>query len=218
MIKQLFGFPVYQKNIDPKSYDKSKILDVILKNYTRSNKRNEWTRLNGLNEYESNNLHHSLEDENNKNFEKPNYDTLAKIYENEIKNYFDSLINQPYQFKFYFVNYTVMKKGSQMMRHIHNNCQFTTIHFLKLDENSKDTTVFHNTNDYAKFIKNMHPNLYETLNSNLIENSWIYKNYKLFTKEDDFFIFPAVTEHSVPIVHSDKKRITIVTNINIMKN
>lgn len=214
MIKQLFGFPVYQKNIDPTSYDKSKILDVILKNYAKSNERNKWA----TSDFESNILHHSLEDDNNKNFEIPNYESLAKIYENEIKNYFVTLIKKPYLYNIEFVNYTVMKKGSQMMRHIHNNCQFTTIHFLKLDKNSNDSTVFHNTNDYAKFIKNMHPSLFDTLDTDIFENSWIFKNYKISTREDDFFIFPSLLEHSVPVVQSNEKRITIVTNINIMKN
>ena len=50
--------------------------------------------------------------------------------------------------------------------------------------------------------------------SNQKENSWIYKEWKIGTEEDDVVIVPAILEHSVRNLDSKKSRITIAVNIS----
>ena len=119
-------------------------------------------------------------------------------------------------FKFEIVNYTVMTKDSQMSNHIHTDCDFTTVHYLRFDNESFDSTLFHNSNDYAKYlISTLSPSISKVCDNKSIQNSWIYQTFKILTQENDFLIFPAVLEHSVPRIENDSERITVVSNINV---
>ena len=73
-----------------------------------------------------------------------------------------------------------------MTNHIHTACDFTTVHYLKYDNQSFDSTLFHNSNDYAKFKNSFSKSLPKVSNSESINNSWIYQTFKLPTQENDF--------------------------------
>ena len=77
MIDQIFGIPLYKSNIDPNSYDKESILNTILSNYEKSNDRNNWDNES----YIKSKIHHSLCDEQNQNFEKPDFSSLRSVYD-----------------------------------------------------------------------------------------------------------------------------------------
>ena len=63
---------IYKFNIDPKLYDKQNIIDIVEKNYQKSNYRNN---------FDSNSdLHHSYGDFDNDNYIKPNLDKLLDVY------------------------------------------------------------------------------------------------------------------------------------------
>jgi hypothetical protein len=47
------------------------------------------------------------------------------------------------------------------------------------------------------------------------ENSWLNKEWVFDTEEDDVVIFPAILEHYVRNLNSEKLRITISVNISI---
>ena len=212
MIDQIFGIPLYKSNIDPNSYDKESILNTILSNYEKSNDRNNWDNEN----YIKSKIHHSLCDEQNQNFEKPDFSSLRSVYESEIKKCLKMMNYQNLVFKFEIVNYTVMTKDSQMSNHIHTDCDFTTVHYLRFDNESLDSTLFHNSNDYAKYlISTLSPSLSKVSDNKSIQNSWMYQTFKIPTQENDFLIFPAVLEHSVPRIENDSERITVVSNINV---
>tara|TARA_B100000424_G_scaffold230091_1_gene191797 strand:- start:44 stop:694 length:651 start_codon:yes stop_codon:yes gene_type:complete len=212
MIDQIFGIPLYKSNIDPNSYDKESILNTILSNYEKSNDRNNWDNES----YIKSKIHHSLCDEQNQNFEKPDFSSLRSVYESEIKKCLKMMNYQNLVFKFEIVNYTVMTKDSQMSNHIHTDCDFTTVHYLRFDNESLDSTLFHNSNDYAKYlISTLSPSLSKVSDNKSIQNSWMYQTFKIPTQENDFLIFPAVLEHSVPRIENDSERITVVSNINV---
>ena len=212
MIDQIFGIPLYKSNIDPNSYDKESILNTILSNYEKSNDRNNWDNES----YIKSKIHHSLCDEQNQNFEKPDFSSLRSVYESEIKKCLKMMNYHNLVFKFEIVNYTVMTKDSQMSNHIHTDCDFTTVHYLRFDNESLDSTLFHNSNDYAKYlISTLSPSLSKVSDNKSIQNSWMYQTFKIPTQENDFLIFPAVLEHSVPRIENDSERITVVSNINV---
>tara|TARA_R100001015_G_C4631620_1_gene194275 strand:- start:986 stop:1639 length:654 start_codon:yes stop_codon:yes gene_type:complete len=213
LVKQLFGFPVYHSSIDKKKYDKN-ILKTILANFKKSKIRDNWNK--NHNSFTNNKIHHSNGDELNKIFKQPNYDSLIPIYTKEINSYFSTMATKDFKYKFKIVNYTCMTKDYHMKSHVHTDCDFTAVHYLKFDKKTQDSTVFLNTNDYAKFIDILYPNTYNTFLKNHLTNSWILKYCKILTKEDDLIIFPAMMEHSVPAIKSDKIRVTIVFNINII--
>ena len=215
MIDQIFGIPLYKSNIDPNSYDKESILNTILSNYEKSNDRNNWDNES----YIKSKIHHSLCDEQNQNFEKPDFSSLRSVYESEIKKCLKMMNYHNLVFKFEIVNYTVMTKDSQMSNHIHTDCDFTTVHYLRFDNESLDSTLFHNSNDYAKYlISTLSPSLSKVSDNKSIQNSWMYQTFKIPTQENDFLIFPAVLEHSVPRIENDSERITIVSNINVKES
>ena len=215
MIEQIFGIPLYKSSINSNSYDKESILNTVFKNYEKSNERNNWDNES----YIKSKIHHSLCDEQNQNFEQPDFSSLKPIYETEIKKYLKMMNYQNLVFKFDIVNYTVMTKESQMSNHIHTDCEFTTVHYLKFNNESSESTLFHNSNDYAKFlVTSLSPSLSKVCDNKSIHNSWIYQTFKIPTQEDDFLIFPAVLEHSVPRIESDEERVTVVTNINVKES
>ena len=212
MIDQIFGIPLYKSSLDSNSYDKKSILNTILNNFGKSNERNNWDNES----YIKSKIHHSLCDESNQTFEKPDFSSLKSVYESEIKKYLRMMNYENLVFKFEIVNYTVMTKDSQMSNHIHTDCEFTSVHYLKFDSESTDSTLFHNSHDYAKYlIASLSPSLSKVCDNKSIQNSWMYQNFKIQTQEDDFIIFPAVLEHSVPRIENDGERVTIVANIHI---
>ena len=211
MIKNLFGLPLYHTSLLNEKYNKNEILDVIIKNYNKDKNRNEWDK----NNFEYSKIHHCLFDEENTSFDFPDFKHLIPVYEKHINNFLNNLnIRKNIKFTFQIVNYTCMKKGQQMIKHIHTGCDFSAIHYLKFDENFNDSTLFFNPSNYALFLNALRPKLKDLLVNNE-NNSWAFYNYTLATKEEDFVIFPSVLEHNVPVIKSDKHRITISLNINL---
>jgi len=209
---QVFGLPIYKTKINEKSYEKENITKIILNNFNKQKIRNKWS----LDSFETNELHHSNMDENNPKFKKPDYSSLMPVYTKIIKDYFNSMNLNKFNFTFEVANYTCMTKGNQMSSHIHAKCDFSAIHYLKFDEKINDSTMFHNKNSYSKFFNYIYPNINKIMVNEDINNSWTFDHFKLATKEDDFLIYPAVLEHSVPKIKSNEPRITIVLNINIV--
>ena len=209
LIKPLFGFPVYHSNIDKKKYNKRKILKTILDNFNKSSLRDNWSHSG----FDINKMHHSLKDESNNKFKTPDYSSLIPLYKKEIEEYFKLMPHEAFKFNFEIVNYTCMTQGHYMMGHIHMDCDFSAIHYLKF---KNDPTVFRNTNDYSKFTTMVYPKIGEKFSNGKITNSWAFKYCKIDTKEDDLFIFPAMLEHSVPEIKNEETRITVVFNIKIV--
>ncbi len=208
-VKPLFGFPVYHSRINKNKYDKKKILKPILDNFKKSELRDTWS----ADGFHNSKMHHSHSDNYNDEFEKPDYSSLIPIYKKEIEKYFKSMHTKPFKFEFKIVNYTCMTEGHYMASHIHTNCDFSAVHYLKFKD---EPTVFRNTNDYSKFSSTIYPKIGKTFLADSMDNSWAFEYYKINTKEDDLVIFPAMLEHAVPEIKSGGTRVTIVFNIRIV--
>ena len=211
-MEQLFGFPIYRSSIKSNSYNKKNIIKVIKENYLKSPTRNYWD----VTSHNKSDIHHSLWDDENSNFKKPDYSSLLPIYNNKIKKYLNELhLIKNINYSFQIVNYTCMTKGQKMRNHIHVDCDFSGIHYICFDKKFNDSTLFINTQDHSKYLKHLRPNLRTYFNSAKTENSYLFEDFKFATKEDDIIIFPSMLEHSVPVVESEKERITIAFNIKI---
>ena len=217
MLKEfLFGLPIMKCEIDEKLYNKKKLVNTILKNYETDPNRNAWDLTN---KFDNSNLHHSY---NNKdgNFEDVDYSELLPIYTDTITKCLSQLYFKKQKFKFNFIvtNYTCIKESHFMKGHIHTDCDFSAVHYIKFDEREHHPTVFENTHDYAFFIDKLCGDFNGQLDDKYSENSWMHAHYKLKTMENDFVLTPSFLKHNVPYHHKcNNHRITIVLNINIEK-
>jgi hypothetical protein len=212
-IKYLYGLPIYIEKISPETYEKNKIISQIKNNYKISNVRNNWSK----NSFIKTDIHHSLEDEENKNFNKINYYNLLEKYKKIISNFFTKLyLKNNLNFKCSIVNYTCSKHNSFMIPHIHSDCSFSLVHYISFDAKQHIPTIFKNPFYFCSLLPNK-KKLIDIFNEKIEENSWIYKEWTFETKEDDVVIFPAILEHYVRNLDSKKLRITISVNVEIEK-
>ena len=209
-INYVYGLPAYITKINPKLYEKQKILSQIEKNYKVSKVRDKWS----LDSFIKTDIHHSLEDEKNPKFKKINYYSLSKCYEEIITNFFNKLsLSQNIRFTYSIVNYTCVRHNSVMTPHIHTDCTFSLIHYLSFDRRQHLPTIFKNPYYFNQLLpqKKKLRNMF----ADQEENSWIYDEWVVNAEEDDVVIVPAILEHCVRNLDSKKSIITIAVNIDI---
>ena len=69
----LFGCPIYRVKIDPKSFNKEKMVKTIQANYKLDPARNKW-------DYGGSDFHHMHDDFKNKKFKWLDFDSLIPVY------------------------------------------------------------------------------------------------------------------------------------------
>lgn len=205
----LFGIPHYTNTISPNLYNKQNIIEDIEYNYSISPKRNKFD--------DKSNIHHSYYDNENSRFRKIDYEKLVPLYDNVIKDFFSNIrFKEKLDYDYQIVNYTCMKEGQNMESHIHPDCDFTAVHYVKFKDEHQ-TTSFQNSHKFSPFINFMRPVLVNKLDLNHITNSYVSGSYQIQTKEDDIHITPSFVFHSIPHLNETKDhRITIVINIRIL--
>ena len=208
-INYVYGLPAYITKINPKLYEKNKILSQIEKNYKVSKVRNTWSN----DSFIKTDIHHSYSDEKNPRFKEINYYSLPKQYEKIIVDFFNKLsLSGDLHFTYRIANYTCVRHNSVMTPHIHMDCTFSLIHYISFDKNQHLPTIFKSPYYFSQLLP--HQKNLKDIFSNQKENSWIYKEWKIGTEEDDVVIVPAILEHSVRNLDSKKSRITIAVNIS----
>ena len=208
-INYVYGLPAYITKIDPKLYEKEKILSQIEKNYKVSKVRNKWD----VNSFIKTDIHHSAGDDDPR-FKKINYYSLPQQYEKIIADFFNKLaLRKSFKFTFVIANYTCAKHNSVMTPHIHTDCTFSLIHYISFDERQHTSTIFRNPYYFNQLLP--HQKSLQEIFANQEKNGWLYKEWVINTEEDDIAIVPAVIEHYVRNFDSEKSRITIVVNISI---
>jgi hypothetical protein len=210
MLKQLFGLPVYIKNISNHSYDRKKIIKDIEFNYSKDKNRNNWDTLKS-------DLHHSYNDWENHDFKKINFNQLIPIYETIFQEFFNSLpLKKEIKFKFDIVNYTCMTSNQFMKSHYHPETDFTAVHYIKFNKEIHKPTMFENSHVFSDYVPFLRPNLINILNVNDTLNSWVSKDFWMNIEEEDICITPGLCFHNVPIQPKiSESRITIVSNITV---
>ena len=214
----LFPSRIYKIKIDPLSFNKREILDIIEKNYTMNIKeyKNEDGPFNTINNYFNN--------WNNKNFQKLPLDNLSKIYDDLIKKFIDDLdFCYDYKYKWELVNINVgngfMEQHDHLNGHLDEKCYFVMSHFLSFDEKIHSNTTFINPT-FVKKLKDYNFNFINKFKDDNIslENTIYLENYEIKVQEDDVLIFPGYLEHSVypsKKESQDKLRVVTIANINI---
>jgi hypothetical protein len=210
-IVYLYGLPTYVEKLNPDTYPKNEILSQIEENYKISNIRNNWDN----NSHFNSDIHHSYEDDQSKIFNKINYYNLSNKYEKIINNFFEKInLQSGFSFNYEIVNYTCSKHKSFMASHIHPGCSFSLVHYISFDEKQHISTIFKSPYYFNLLLPNR-KKLRDVFCNQSIENSWLYNDWTLETKEDDVVIFPSILEHYVRNFDSSKSRITISVNIKI---
>jgi|DEB0MinimDraft_10_1074344.scaffolds.fasta_scaffold84511_2 hypothetical protein len=204
----LWGLPILKTKINPDSYNKKEIIDVVEKNYLKQPIRQNWS-----NSFFNTDIHHSNSDEKNKNFEKPNYNLLYKAYVDPLKFYLKQInLNKNKKVRIDIVNYTASRNASFMEPHIHSECDFSMIHYIQFDKKENNPTVFLNPYSFNDFWINQGKLISNTDESNP-SNSWVFSEWRYDVEEDDIIIFPAILRHFVRNKKTLKTRIVVASNI-----
>ena len=209
-INYVYGLPAYKTKINPKLYEKNKILSQIEENYKVSKVRNNWS----IDSFIKTDIHQSLEDEKNPRFKEINYYSLPQQYKKIIADFFNKLsLPGDLKFTYSIANYTCVRHNSVMAPHIHTDCSFSLIHYISFDKKQHLPTIFKSPYYFNQLL----PQQKKLCNifSNQEENSWIYREWLINSEEDDIVIVPAVLEHCVRNLDSKKSRITIAVNISL---
>jgi uncharacterized protein (TIGR02466 family) len=211
MIDILFGIPIYKYRIDPKIFNKTKIIKDIEKNYKISSERNTWDK--------KSNLHHVYNDIENSKFKKVNFNELNKVYEDVFTNFCKNDLKLTNCTLSYAIkNYTAIRKNQYMATHQHLiDCDFSAVHYIQCPEGSSPIT-FLNHNDFGKYFLFLRPHIYSMIDNQDLKNSYMFAEYKYVPKEDEIIIFPSVLLHEIEKQNTLKKsRISVVINITIEK-
>jgi len=215
----LFSCPIYRIRIDPKSYDKEKIINDILYNKNLKNTRAAYLSNETHQIINSSvpDIHHSYLDFDNENFRIINYDKLVAVYHKIFEEFFNKELDTTklFEFEFEIVNYSAITEGQSLIIHNHLPWDFSTTHYFNFKKDHVHTR-FENPSSSAQHLIHIQSNLFDIIAPNKTENSYLYKFFTLPAKEDDMIIFPAATNHEVVLQGpTTEPRITISTNIRI---
>lgn len=212
MIRYLFGLPFGCYFMQPHDYDKDNLKIKILENFEKQPVRNDnWSK----DTFIDTNIHHSYGDDDNNNFNKIDFSSLVPTYGNFIRDYFKRMSTaKKFKYDFKIVNYTCTKEDQFMIPHIHTDSNFSFIHYLQFDKKQHLGTIFLNSHSFSDYLwdKDKLTSIFDRQDLN---NSYLYKEFMLGTKEDMFIIFPSCVFHLVAPKKYTKERITVVGNINI---
>ena len=218
MIEYVFGMPVFKTSLKDDVYDREYLKNTITDNYYKNKKRNKWDE----NDFIASNIHHSLCDNNNKTgeFESLDYETLVPVYNKHLDKWLKTLVpKKNISYSYTFANYTAMTEFQYMKSHIHSQCDFAAVHYLKFNPLFHQPTYFENENPNANFYRFIRPNIENLLDETHLSNRWFNKIATLDTEEDDMVIFPSTLPHSVAKMNKTKEiRMTIALNINIIEH
>jgi|TARA_B100000035_G_scaffold173573_1_gene148052 uncharacterized protein (TIGR02466 family) len=211
---KLFTPVIYILNIDPKSFDKEKIIKTITANYKKQPERNYF---DGRAELGRSNSHHTYNDFNNKKFKKVEMSSLIKIYGKIFKSFFDNEFkaSKPFKYSYSIQNAAAIGKDQYMNSHCHLPSSFSCVHYLKIDENNSGIT-FKNPNNISETMQWIAPKTYDILNKLDTSNSYFFPTFNLKPKEDTMLIFPSTLHHAVERqIDSKNLRVSVATNITL---
>jgi len=208
----LFPSNLFKSHIDPLSYDKTKIIETVLRNYDLQNHRNEWDN--------SAKMHHYYNDWENELFEKIDLSEVTDQYHMLYKNILDQMFNSPINFNVVVENITVHKGSDNFMtahNHINEHVFLSGVHYIKCDEKSAKLSLI-NPLIYLEY-----PNLsVQNITSKKLDgsnpmNSSYFKQWEYSVNQDEMIVFPAYLNHKVERSEYEDSdfRIAIVTNLQI---
>jgi hypothetical protein len=210
----IYGLPIYKINIHSLiKEEKKKIINIIIKNYNKDPLRNNWDK----NSVYKSTIHHCYNDYENKNFNKVDFKFLVPHYKKIIDSFCKEMkVINKYKYTFKIVNYTASKKESFMKFHLHEDCNFSMVHYLKFNNKKHTPTLFESPyyfNDLLPF-----KNTFKIFSKEDLKNLWHEKEVFINTVEDDVIIFPSILKHGIFQKKTNELRITIASNIMLEEN
>jgi hypothetical protein len=205
MIYNMFPTQIYKCKIDPKSYDKEKIIEECTKKYDEKPYYNLWDNVSDL--------HHYHRDHMNM----PDIKSLGTAYGQAIDDYM-SKIKGTFNYKWHVINLAVNSKYMKLHDHFarKNGWQsmFGSTHYISYDKEYHTPTKFINPLVFAQYSDNIH----DVMNALHYDyaNSAYWVDADLDVEEDDMIIFPSYLKHVVENGYrpGSKPRIVGVTNID----
>ena len=203
------GLPILYTKIDPKTFNKEEIITIIKRNYSKQKVRQKWSK-----SFMGTDIHHSNGDEDNKNFETPNYSLLVKSYSKPIEEY-KKFVGIKKEIGLYLnvANYTCSSHKSFMEPHFHIGCEFSMIHYLNFKKTEHSPTMF--INPLESFLW-WSKKIQSSIKYDKPSQSWLLGEFSYPTEEDDLIIFPSMLRHFVNNKTSQEPRITIASNITLI--
>jgi uncharacterized protein (TIGR02466 family) len=205
----LFSTPVWKCKIDPMSYNKQELIDSITHNYDLQPSRNI-----NVPDFEASS-HNYYKDWNNPKYKKLNLSLLEKIYNELMLKLLDQHnFVKDIRYRYEIVNIQASKKNQNIGLHDHPNSFYSSVHYLKLDDDHKRTRFF-NPLIIGQYIST----LYDTkkLMNIDIQNSNYFNNWIIPVEEDDMVFFPSYLKHSVDNETSDELRISVSCNLSLLE-
>ena len=133
-------------------------------------------------------------------------DKYKKIYAGLVEDYFRTMrIEKPHKVDISKIWYNVYYEGDYQEIHTHWPDQFSFVHYVEYDKDVHQPTIFQNPNLYGQLFNN------DQINDRMFEN-----NVKFETEENSVVCFPSHIPHYVPKNNSNKRRITVSFNANII--
>lgn len=215
----LFSCSLYKTKLDPASYDKKHLFNIIENNYNISPKR-----VSPDGTYPKTVFHTYHSNWDNPLFSELPLHILTPVYDKIIKEFISDLGIGQFEYEWNITNINAGKDGF-MERHSHlvtdyKRDEFPFIyvmtHYLSFDRNNHPLTRFAN---YSHFIYNEkvrkwgnNPNI----DSKDPKNSLYFPMFAVDVDEDDVVIFPGFLEHDViPNYKEDIDKLRIVIALNI---
>lgn len=208
----LFASNLIETFVDPTTYNKQSIIDIVRENYKLDPNRNPWDK--------SCNFHNYHNDWDNPNFKNISnlLEPLKTIYDTIFDNYLSNIAYN-YQFESQIVNITAFGSNQHMVTHSHYSDEVThsIAHYISIPKDSSCIT-FWNPISAAQYpnVKEFY-NFSEVSDKTTFHNSNFFEFYELQPLEDHLYIFPSYLKHSVPINKTNELRIAIILNVKVKK-
>ena len=228
MRQQLFGMPIWQEHINPRTYNKQEITDTITRNFQKDRGRihPQWQ---GTSDVHLGGYGYSVAspyvyadaetaDAENTEYETPNWDhSLRNLYFGVLQNFFNTINAQSFEFTFEISNYVCYGSSQWIQEHVHSHCDFVAIHYVRFDPMVHTATRFKSPLYYAKCIEEIRCATRPKYNLEDPTNSWMFQTFEPEIVEDDMLIHPALLEHDTRPQKGDDDnlRIAVVLNIEV---
>lgn len=210
----LFPSRIFKSKVDPTTYNKNEIVDILIRNYKTdvAKNRNAWD--------DNSDLHHYYNDWDNEKYEKVPLDELNVIYENKVNELMEQInFCKDINFKWTLENITVNAKHMAAHDHVGfadgYQCLYSGIHYVKFNSDVHSPTTFFNPLMVSQF-NCLTENLVKVLDNTTLENSNYFDSWQVSVEEDDFIFFPAYLKHHVVSQLTDDFRITGVVNVRLL--
>jgi uncharacterized protein (TIGR02466 family) len=202
MILNLFSNQIWKVNLNIEKEFGDNLLNQINLDYKKNQKikKPDWNC----------NVYTTIDSNNN-----IDYSGLLYQFKNEYIKFSEKNNLNAHNFciKNIWYNYYLKNSNQEIHDHIDNNCFYSGVFFLKINDKHPPITFYNYTNAHLFYSSNTL--LRQAYKKESIDHSVVYPYFTLDIKENDFIIFPSYLPHGVFVQRTDEPRITISMNFTL---